>query len=76
MEIIPIRHIHEIQKEPDLSESFSIRNLKELPDGKDMVQELHRHDFFHILAMEKVTGNHVIDFVPYDVCDNSAFFIK
>lgn len=76
MKIIPIRHIHEAQKESDFSENFSIRDVSDLLAGKDMVQELHRHDFFHVLALEKGKGNHEIDFLSYVVCDYSVFFLR
>lgn len=76
MKNIPIRTIDSSLKEPDLSGSFSIRNVEELLAGKNMVQELHRHDFFYILALTKGTGNHEIDFTTYEVCDNSVFFMR
>jgi AraC family transcriptional activator of pobA len=66
--MVPIRH----KKEPD----FSIRDIQTLLAGKDMVQELHRHDFFYMLALKKGAGNHEIDFTPYTVCDNSIFLIR
>jgi AraC-like DNA-binding protein len=76
MKNIPIRTIDSSLKEPDLSGSFSIRNVEELLAGKNLVQELHRHDFFYILALTKGTGNHEIDFTTYEVCDNSVFFMR
>jgi AraC family transcriptional regulator, transcriptional activator of pobA len=76
MKKIPIRYINATQKEPVFSESFSIRNVKELLAGKDMVQELHRHDFFYILALKKGTGDHEIDFISYKVGDNAVFFMS
>lgn len=76
MDRIPIRQIKADQKEPDISENFSIRDVRDLLAGKDLVQELHRHDFFHILALEKGAGNHEIDFSSYDVCDHSVFFMR
>ena len=76
MESIPVRYISSTQKEPDLSGSFNIRGVGDLLAGKDMVQELHRHDFFYILALEKGMGNHEIDFTSYEVCDNSVFFMR
>lgn len=76
MKNIPIRYIKAIQKEPTFSGSFSIRDVRELLGGKDMLQELHRHDFFYILALKKGTGNHEIDFTAYEVCDNSVFFMR
>lgn len=76
MEKIPIRHIHEIQKEPNLSGSFSIRDIEELLDGKDLIQELHRHDFFYILVLKKGKGSHEIDFTHYEVQDHSIFLMR
>jgi len=76
MENIPVRHIRATSKEPDFSESFSIRDIGDLLAGKDMVQELHRHDFFYMLVLKKGKGNHDIDFVSYNVCDNAVFFMR
>ncbi len=76
MDTIPIRHINAAQNEYDFSESFSIRDVRTLLVGIGMVQELHRHNFFYILALKKGIGNHEIDFTPYTVCDNSIFFMR
>jgi len=73
---IPIRHIQQTQKEPDLSGSFSIRDVKVLLDEEDMVQELHRHDFYYILVLEKGSGSHEIDFTTYEVYDHSIFLMR
>lgn len=67
--------MHTTRKEPNFSESFSIRDVGNLLAGKDMVQELHRHDYFFILALKKGKGHHEIDFKSYNVCDNSVFFM-
>lgn len=76
MENIPIRKINISQKEPIFSESFDIRDVQDLLAGKDMVQELHRHDFFYILVLKKGTGDHEIDFTSYEVGDNAVFFMR
>ena len=44
--------------------------------GKDVVQELHRHDFFFVLALKKGKGYHEVDFTPYGVCNNVVFFLR
>ncbi|CAN5247603.1 helix-turn-helix transcriptional regulator [soil metagenome] len=72
MDKIPIRHI----KEPDFSEGFSIRNIEAMLSGREMVQELHRHDFFFALFLEKGKGEHKIDFQAYPVTDHSVFFMR
>jgi len=67
MEEIPIRHVIATQKELDSSSGFSIRAIQDLLAGKEMVQELHRHDFFYVLALQKGKGNHDIDFTSYNI---------
>ncbi|MEO5977648.1 MAG: AraC family transcriptional regulator [Chryseolinea sp.] len=76
MKNIPIRKIKATQKEPTASQSFCIRDIGVLLSGKDMLQELHRHDFFYILALKKGKGVHEIDFIPYRVRDHSIFFMR
>lgn len=41
-----------------------------------MVQELHRHDFFYILIVEKGSGQHEIDFKNYEIKDYSVFMMR
>lgn len=76
METIPIRHINETRKEPDLYGNLSIRDISDVLAGKDMLQELHRHDFFYVLILKKGIGHHEIDFTAYPVCDHSVFFMR
>ncbi len=65
-----------IRPEPDLSENFSIRDIHALLDGKDMVQELHRHDFYYLLVLQNASGEHHIDFIAYPVGENTVFFMR
>lgn len=76
MKKIPTRKITVPTKEPPIAAAFSIRNLRHLLAGKDMQQELHRHDFFYILALEKGAGIHEIDFTPFKICNHSIFFMQ
>jgi len=76
MKNIPLRHIKATQNESTFSERFSVRDIRDLLAGKDLIQELHRHDFFFILALRKGMGNHEIDFTSYNVCDHSLFFLR
>ncbi|AOM80803.1 AraC family transcriptional regulator [Pedobacter steynii] len=73
---MPIRHFAASQTEQDFSLNFGIRSIVNLLAGKDMVQELHRHDFFYILVLEKGAGHHEIDFSPYPVSDHAVFFMR
>lgn len=76
MEKIPIRKINATQQASNFSESFSIRDVRDMLAGKDMVQELHRHDFFYVLALKKGRGHHEIDFTSHEVCDKAVFFLR
>lgn len=76
MKNIPVRKIRRVQGEPSLSSGFSIRRLQDLLAGKDLVQELHRHDHYFILALEKGAGRHVIDFVPQPVAGRTVFLLR
>lgn len=72
---IPVRHITPIN-EPSLLGDFSIRSLDKLLDGKDMLQPLHRHDFFYLLAVENGSGEHAIDFNSYEITNYTLFFMR
>src|SRR5262249_45634260 len=62
---IPVRQIRATPKESDFSKNFNIRDLQTLLDGKDKIEELHRHDHFFILAIKHGAGSHAIDFTSY-----------
>ncbi len=76
MKKIPVRQITETSKLPASSERFKIRTVQEILSGNVLKQDLHRHDFFFILLLENGGGNHEIDFTPYQVLDNSIFFLR
>ncbi|ASK29376.1 AraC family transcriptional regulator [Chryseobacterium sp. T16E-39] len=73
MKDIPIRHISRVQEEPYILGGFTI---KEVNPVEDMIQPLHRHDFYYILALEKGIGEHEIDFVRYTIDDYTVFIMR
>lgn len=76
MQKIPIRYIETASKELGASVGFGIRDLQTILAGKDMVQDLHRHDFFYMLVLKKGAGSHEIDFTKYKITGNSLFFMR
>jgi AraC family transcriptional activator of pobA len=72
MQKIPVRHL----KSPGSPGNFSIRALQPLLSGQDLIQPLHRHSFFHILALEKGAGEHSLDFINYPVSGHTVFFMR
>lgn len=76
MKDIPLRKINIPDKELGTAENFSIRAVPDILAGKDLTQDLHRHDFFYILVLEKGSGTHEIDFTTYDIPDASVFFMR
>lgn len=75
MKKIPVRQINSIEREASFKR-FSIRKVQDLAGSQGLIQDLHRHDFFFILALQKGMGSHDIDFIPYEVSDNSVFFLR
>ena len=76
MKKIPIRQLSAPQQEIPTTERFKIRRMEDIMGENDLMHDLHRHDFFFILALKKGKGRHEIDFVEYKVLDNSVFFIR
>ncbi len=72
MKKIPVRQIEE-NLDPD---NLNIRDIKTLLTEGDMIQGLHRHNFFYILALEKGIGEHIIDFISYPITNHSVFFMR
>jgi len=76
MKTIPIRHIAATHQEQSNTGRFSVRNLRDVLNGKDLMHELHKHDFYFILALEKGQGIHEIDFIRYDIHDSAVFILR
>lgn len=76
MKKIPVRHITTPSDEPVISGRFKIRDVADILGGSDLVHDLHRHDFFFILAVHEGAGIHEIDFIQYAVNDNSIYFLR
>ncbi len=75
MKKIPIRQISSSDRE-QATASFTIRKVEDLLAGKDLFHDLHRHDFFFMLALQNGKGIHEIDFTNYDISDNAVFFLR
>ncbi|MDR6809587.1 AraC-like DNA-binding protein/mannose-6-phosphate isomerase-like protein (cupin superfamily) [Dyadobacter sp. BE34] len=76
MKSIPVRHIAQTHQDQHDHGRFSIRELSAVLKGEDLVHDLHRHDFYFILAIEQGQGVHEIDFIKYDVHDNAIFILR
>lgn len=76
MKSIPVRKIRSSFMEEATPERFNIRRLGDVVGNKDLFHDLHRHNFFFILAVIDGNGTHDIDFSSYPVKSNSIFFIK
>ncbi|MFN3406047.1 MAG: AraC family transcriptional regulator [Cytophagaceae bacterium] len=72
MKKIPVRHI----KDSFHEDRFSIRAIDPLVANKDLIHELHRHDFYFVLFIKNGAGEHQIDFIKYKVDSHSVFFIR
>lgn len=57
-------------------ENFRIRSLQEVLNGKDLVHDLHKHDFFFIVVITRGKGLHEIDFVSYPITQRAVFILR
>jgi AraC-like DNA-binding protein len=76
MKKIPIRQIAAAHPDLPSSERFTIRLVQDIVGENGLIQDLHRHDFFFLLALQKGNGAHEIDFTNYKIVDNSVFFLR
>jgi AraC-like DNA-binding protein len=76
MKDIPIRKINTHLNDPVVTGRFKIRTVVDILNGKDLMHDLHRHDFFFLLALQNGNGKHEIDFTEYEVQNNSIFILR
>ncbi|MBL7696957.1 MAG: helix-turn-helix domain-containing protein [Chitinophagaceae bacterium] len=76
MQKIPVRRLTDSPNRPSSPGMFKIREVASLLKGTDLIQPLHRHDFYFILALRKGKGLHEIDFSPYKITDNCVFILR
>jgi AraC-like DNA-binding protein len=79
MQKIPVRQLTLVNQESPTNERFMIRRVEDIAlsgEEKNIVQTLHKHDFFFILALNKGVGIHEVDFVPYSVLDETVFILR
>ena len=76
MKVIPVRQIAAVRQDQDNTGRFSIRSIQQLLNGKDLMHDLHKHNFFFVLALQTGSGIHEIDFIPYRVHNNTIFILR
>ena len=76
MKTIPVRHIASALSLHSDAGRFSVRDLQQVLNGKNLVHDLHRHDFYFVLAVKHGSGIHEIDFVQYPVQANAVFILR
>jgi AraC-like DNA-binding protein/mannose-6-phosphate isomerase-like protein (cupin superfamily) len=76
MKTLPVRHIASAQTLQSIVGRFSVRDLQQVLNGKRLVHDRHRHDFYFVLAVQHGSGMHEIDFVQYPVQHNSVFIVR
>lgn len=74
MKNIPVRNI--TSATAPTSGRFSIRKVQDILNGATLLHDLHRHNFYFVLALEKGGGKHEIDFMPHAVVDGSVFLLR
>src|SRR6476660_6960859 len=77
MSKISVRTLSSSRQSSSISEeNFKIRKLEDILAGKDLNHNLHRHEYFFLLVIRKGRGSHQIDFIDYELNDQSVFFLR
>lgn len=76
MKQIPIRQISSAYLSSETTKRFTIRQIQDIIGEHDLKHDLHRHDFFFILALQNGEGIHEIDFTPHKALSHSIFFLR
>lgn len=76
MKKIPVRHIAPPTSAPAMSGKFNIREVQQILGGTDVVHDIHKHDFYFVLVLQKGQGIHEIDFIEYKVHDDIIFILR
>ncbi|NML21412.1 helix-turn-helix domain-containing protein [Pseudoflavitalea sp. G-6-1-2] len=73
---IPVRTLKSSFQRARITGSFSIRSIQQMLKGADMKQHLHRHDYYHMMVIERGEGVHEIDFNSHKITNRTIFFIR
>jgi len=76
MKKIPIRQLILPAQIQPITGRFKIRRIEDIIGDQDLFHDLHRHNFFFVLAVKNGTGTHEIDFVEHNVTNNIVFFLR
>lgn len=77
MKSIPVRQIDTAWTEHnDTPGRLKVRDVGTLLNQQDLKHDLHRHNFYFLLVLQKATGVHEVDFVRYDLRDRSVFLLR
>jgi AraC-like DNA-binding protein len=71
---LPVYGINDFRPEKETAE-FYISRFSEHMRKHDFITRPHRHDFYIILYFSAGSGEHVIDFVKYEVKPGQIFFL-
>jgi AraC-like DNA-binding protein/mannose-6-phosphate isomerase-like protein (cupin superfamily) len=76
MRTIPVRRIGSAATLQSSTGRFSVRDLQQVMNGKHLVHDLHKHDFYFVLSVLDGAGIHEIDFIQYPVHHHSIFIVR
>jgi AraC family transcriptional regulator, transcriptional activator of pobA len=76
MKKIPIRQLTIPPQIQSAAGRFKIRRIEDIVGQTALFHDLHRHNFYFILAINRASGKHEIDFTEHRVTDNTIFFLR
>ena len=72
--LFPYYSIGHFINQPESKTEFEITRFEEMEEPE--VDDVHRHTFYEILWVDAGVSRQIIDYVEYDLSENSLFFIS
>lgn len=74
--LFPTYDICNLNTEKNSNELFSIDRFRGYVDSNPHLQEVHSHNYYHLVYFTEGSGEHLIDFEKFDAKSGTMYFMK
>ena len=74
--LFPTYDICNLNTEKNSNELFSIDRFRGYVDSNPHLQEVHSHNYYHLVYFTEGSGEHLIDFEKFDAKSGAMYFMK
>ncbi|MGV0923485.1 AraC family transcriptional regulator [Empedobacter tilapiae] len=74
--LFPTYDICNLNTEKNSNELFSVDRFRGYVDSNPHLQEVHSHNYYHLVYFTEGSGEHLIDFEKFDAKSGTMYFMK